>query len=1028
MNAVANLPIYYVTQCSTPNDLDVLVNTDMNGVGEAIVFIDADCTASDSITTGAGIWWDHSPGAVATINAGTVTTIYSPDKLRSTQGGQIFAVSATKDVVFTRSGVVSPNIFGIDGNADEIEINYAIESLPITTGSDPWGPLQFGGTVKLEGKFTIAAPVKVYEGIILAGDGKFSTEIYNGAGADANAVECVNSGRSGTEYFATVRDMRISGNASSGHGLYVFGSHHGLFENLQIDNHGKSGIYVLGLTVGGIFNNIWSFRNDEWGLVNGVNGQAVQCTTQVYNGCKFRVNDSGGAWIQESVALTMNACHYESNYGVGLKVEGWNNVFNEPYFENNDGGSHNITDADAVNPCKLYFAAGHDYQNGQSIVIHSVEGMTNLNGNTYTVANETGTTLELSGINAIGWPAHSGSAGYATTFDIEVTADLTTCYGNVIRDSWQETGAIHLNGGDYTQIISASLSGSNPNIVIEATSTTNQIIDTRRKNPIYLEDGGAATKQMDSLNMESATFTADNSVVIGASSTLVTREIQVATGGTYNILLAAASGDDFTVDTDRIVVEGDVDQAGTGVVDPGARWDVGGFTATYVDGTDDLGVKDDLEVDGDAYIEGYVMVQNVQDLMSTGPFYSFDGDDGYIDFGDPAALDNMAEMSIITNYKLLDTSGTLRIASKEDVWYLYYDGTNVTFGIHGGETLTKAHGTQVNQTAGVTYIDGGVVNLYLDGVLVDTEATGTSLATSAFPFSIAGRDSGGAGYIEDTRLQMNMFYLFNMSLSATEVKEFSSGSPIPWKYVGASETEQTSGTLTIGKAYRINNWITNDDFTNIGGTNVDGTEFVATGTTPTTWTNNSTVVPIGALVQLEPESIYPNVWYDTSGNGYDGAVTGTGAVAVKGQDIFGHVYGNEIAFILNGGSAAQNTWYEIVDASMVSGPLNGCTHDGNGAITVTEPGFYEVSATVSFEDSVSGDHSQWTVSISNTETGGFVHFESFGAAKHGTAALIGIYECADNDTIEVSGRTTDAGTPDITVDHLMIKVRKLGGT
>lgn len=52
----------------------------------------------------------------------------------------------------------------------------------------------------------------------------------------------------------------------------------------------------------------------------------------------------------------------------------------------------------------------------------------------------------------------------------------------------------------------------------------------------------------------------------------------------------------------------------------------------------------------------------------------------------------------------------------------------------------------------------------------------------------------------------------------------------------------TSGTLTVGIAYRLTDWITNDDFTNVGaGSNADGIEFVATGTTPTTWTNSSIV-------------------------------------------------------------------------------------------------------------------------------------------------------------------------------------------
>ena len=54
-------------------------------------------------------------------------------------------------------------------------------------------------------------------------------------------------------------------------------------------------------------------------------------------------------------------------------------------------------------------------------------------------------------------------------------------------------------------------------------------------------------------------------------------------------------------------------------------------------------------------------------------------------------------------------------------------------------------------------------------------------------------------------------------------------------------TEQTSGVLVIGETYRIKDWVSPDDFTNIGGTNVDGNIFVATGTTPTTWANLSVI-------------------------------------------------------------------------------------------------------------------------------------------------------------------------------------------
>ena len=54
----------------------------------------------------------------------------------------------------------------------------------------------------------------------------------------------------------------------------------------------------------------------------------------------------------------------------------------------------------------------------------------------------------------------------------------------------------------------------------------------------------------------------------------------------------------------------------------------------------------------------------------------------------------------------------------------------------------------------------------------------------------------------------------------------------------------TSGTLEVGKTYYMYNWITADDFANVGGQNVDDTQFVATGTTPTTWAAGSVLISI----------------------------------------------------------------------------------------------------------------------------------------------------------------------------------------
>lgn len=52
--------------------------------------------------------------------------------------------------------------------------------------------------------------------------------------------------------------------------------------------------------------------------------------------------------------------------------------------------------------------------------------------------------------------------------------------------------------------------------------------------------------------------------------------------------------------------------------------------------------------------------------------------------------------------------------------------------------------------------------------------------------------------------------------------------------------ELSSGTITSGARYTIGVYVAGDDFTNVGASsNASGVTFVATGTTPTTWTNGS---------------------------------------------------------------------------------------------------------------------------------------------------------------------------------------------
>ena len=74
----------------------------------------------------------------------------------------------------------------------------------------------------------------------------------------------------------------------------------------------------------------------------------------------------------------------------------------------------NITQAD---PGVVTTSASHGLENGDTVWLYDVVGMTEVNGETYTVANKTATTFELSGVDTSGFTAYSsaGSVGKFTT-------------------------------------------------------------------------------------------------------------------------------------------------------------------------------------------------------------------------------------------------------------------------------------------------------------------------------------------------------------------------------------------------------------------------------------------------------------------------------------------------------------------------------------------------------------------------------------------------------------------------------------
>ena len=239
--------------------------------------------------------------------------------------------------------------------------------------------------------------------------------------------------------------------------------------------------------------------------------------------------------------------------------------------------------------------------------------------------------------------------------------------------------------------------------------------------------------------------------------------------------------------------------------------------------------------------------------------------------------------------------------------------TDVALTAHDGKTT--AYGVSFTaDSAPASAMDD--VSLYVNGVVqASTAANNASylgMVNGAEGFTVGNAAGGGAFTGNIYRV-----YVFNRALSAAEHLWISKNpTKLADRWAGAN---LTSGTLEVGQRYRLTDWITADDFTNVGASsNADGVEFVATGTTPTTWSNSSVVTPIGAVIALLPENIQSDGdWIDASSNDLNGTNTGSTPLMVKPQ-----TSGTFTPTITLGGAAVgltydangqQGNWRKIAD-------------------------------------------------------------------------------------------------------------------
>lgn len=129
-----------------------------------------------------------------------------------------------------------------------------------------------------------------------------------------------------------------------------------------------------------------------------------------------------------------------------------------------------ISDATQANPVVLTIT-GHGFNDGESIFINSVSGMTELNGNVYTVANAATNTVELSGIDGTGYTEYT-SGGTATEVPV-----IDPMASDSLLNFTVATSLSQLSGGVLNQKLTLTANNTN--------ATLNQAGNIRLKNNPY---------------------------------------------------------------------------------------------------------------------------------------------------------------------------------------------------------------------------------------------------------------------------------------------------------------------------------------------------------------------------------------------------------------------------------------------------------------------------------------------------------------------------------------------------------------
>ena len=137
-----------------------------------------------------------------------------------------------------------------------------------------------------------------------------------------------------------------------------------------------------------------------------------------------------------------------------------------------------ISGATQANPCVIT-ATGHGFKTGITVSIASVAGMTQLNGNSYTITVINANSFSLDGVNSTAYGAYS-SGGTATTLKYLQDVSRATAYSTASLWTFTQFGQT-LIGANGLDILQAWTVGSSTVFAnLNASAPTAQFVTTVR--------------------------------------------------------------------------------------------------------------------------------------------------------------------------------------------------------------------------------------------------------------------------------------------------------------------------------------------------------------------------------------------------------------------------------------------------------------------------------------------------------------------------------------------------------------------